>query len=60
MLIWTLGFVAIALLAALLGFYGLATGAAVLAAVTFVVVFFTDIAIVLWQLLEKKGSTPHL
>jgi uncharacterized membrane protein YtjA (UPF0391 family) len=60
MLIWTLGFLAIALLAALLGFHGLATGAAGLACVTFVVVFFAGFAFVLWQLLQSKRSTLHL
>jgi uncharacterized membrane protein YtjA (UPF0391 family) len=60
MLIWTLGFLVIALLAALLGFHSLASGAAGLAAITFVVVFFAGFALLVWQLFESKGSTPHL
>jgi uncharacterized membrane protein YtjA (UPF0391 family) len=60
MLIWTLGFLAIALLAALLGLHGIATGAAGLACATFVVVFLADSAFVLWQVFDRKGSTPHV
>jgi uncharacterized membrane protein YtjA (UPF0391 family) len=60
MMIWTLGFLAVALLAALLGLHGLATGAAGLACVTFIFVFFTGTAFVLWRLIESKRSTPHL
>ncbi|HVR84994.1 MAG TPA: DUF1328 family protein [Planctomycetota bacterium] len=60
MLIWTLGFLVIALLAALLGFHGLASGAAGLAVITFVVIFLAGITLLLWQLFESKGSHPSL
>ncbi|HLY73238.1 MAG TPA: DUF1328 domain-containing protein [Planctomycetota bacterium] len=58
MLIFTLGFLIIALLAALFGLHGLASGAAGLAGLTFVLVFFAGVAMILWQLFASKHSTP--
>lgn len=58
MLIWTVGFLIIALLAALLGFPGFATGAAAVAAGLFVLLFLTGTAMTLWQLSEKKRTAP--
>ena len=60
MLIWTIGFLIIALLAALLGFPGFATGAASVAAALFVLLFFAGTAMTLWQLSEKKRTAPPL
>lgn len=61
MLIATLGFLGIALLAALLGWTGLATGAAVLACLTFLFVFFSGTGMVLWQLFTgKRSSVPPI
>jgi uncharacterized membrane protein YtjA (UPF0391 family) len=58
MLIWTIGFLIIALLAALLGFPGFASGAAGVAAVMFVLVFLAGTGMTLWQLHEKKRPAP--
>ncbi len=60
MLIWTVGFMVMAFIAALLGFHVLAAVAAGLAVLTFVVDFFAGLAFVFWRLLESRGSTPHL
>jgi len=58
MLIWTIGFLIIALLAALLGFPGFASGAAAVAAAMFLLVFLAGTAMTLWQLSEKKKTAP--
>jgi uncharacterized membrane protein YtjA (UPF0391 family) len=58
MLIWTIGFLIIAIVAALLGFPGFASGAAGLAAAMFVLVFLAGTGMTLWQLYEKKRSAP--
>jgi uncharacterized membrane protein YtjA (UPF0391 family) len=60
MMIFTLGFLVVALLAALLGYHSLAFGAAGLAFLTFALVFFAGIAVILWQLLASKRSIPPL
>jgi uncharacterized membrane protein YtjA (UPF0391 family) len=58
MLIWTIGFLIIAIVAALLGFPGFASGAAAVAAAMFVLVFVAGAGMTLWQLYEKKRSAP--
>jgi uncharacterized membrane protein YtjA (UPF0391 family) len=58
MLIFTLGFLAIALLALLLGFHGLASGAAGIACATFVLFFLVGSAMLLWQLFMSNRSAP--
>ena len=58
MLIWTIGFLIIAIVAALLGFPGFASGAAGVAAVMFVLVFLAGTGMTLWQLSEKKRTAP--
>ena len=60
MLIWTLGFLGIALLAALLGFHGLASGTAVVACATFVLLFAVDSGMLLWQLFKGHRSVSPL
>ena len=60
MLIWTIGFLAIALLAALFGFHGLASGAAGVAMATFVLLFVVGTGMLLWQLFGNKRSTSSL
>lgn len=60
MLLWTLGFLGIALLAAVLGFHGLASGAAGVAAATFVLFFFAGTGMLLWQLFGGKRSAPPI
>ena len=60
MLIWTLGFLAIALFAALFGFHGLASGLAVVTAVTFVLLFAVDSGMLLWQLFKGHRSVSPL
>ena len=60
MLIWTLGFLGIALLAAVFGFHGLASGAAGLAMAFFVLLFAVGTGMVLWQLFGNKRSTSPL
>jgi len=60
MLVATLGFLAIALLAAVIGWHGFATGLAVLACLSFLFVFFSGTGMVLWQLLAGKRSAPPI
>jgi len=60
MLIYTLGFVAIALVSALLGFHGLASGAAGLACVSLVVFILACIGALLWHLFTSKRSDAPL
>jgi len=60
MLIWTIGFLGIALLAALFGFHGLASGAVGVGMATFVLLFAVGTGMLLWQLFGNKRSTSPL
>jgi uncharacterized membrane protein YtjA (UPF0391 family) len=58
MLIFSLGFLAVALLAALLGFYSFAGGAVGIACAIFVFSFFAGSAMTLWQESRHRPAPP--
>jgi len=60
MLIYTLAFVVLALLSALLGFHGLASGAAGLACLSLAVFVFACMGALLWHLFTSKRSDAPL
>jgi len=60
MLIYTLEFGAVAVLSALLGFHGLASGAASLACVSMVLFIAASIGALLWHLFTSKRSDVPL
>jgi uncharacterized membrane protein YtjA (UPF0391 family) len=58
MLVYSLGFLAIALTAALLGFRGIASGAAGIACLSLVAFLFASITLICLQLATSKRTTP--
>lgn len=58
MIVYSLGFLVVALLAMLLGWQGFASAAAIVAIAFFVLTFFAGSAVPLWQLLLHRRSAP--
>ncbi len=58
MMVYSLGFLMVALLAMVLGWQGFAWAAAVVAIAFFVLTFFAGGAIPLWQYLVHRGTVP--
>jgi len=60
MLTWTATFLIIAIIAALFGFGGIASGASAIAQVCFFIFIVAFVASLIWQLVVGKRSAPPL
>lgn len=60
MLTWTLTFLIVAIIAAVLGFGGIASGAAAIAQVCFFIFIVAFVASLIWHLVMGKRSAPPL